>query len=814
MELERYRIEINGIVQGVGFRPFIYKLAKNLDLKGEVRNTSSGVLIDAEGASGSIMSFIDRLSKEAPSLSRIEAVKSVKLDIAGYNDFIIAESSPKKLPNTLISPDISTCADCRRELFEPSDRRYLYPFINCTNCGPRYTIISDIPYDRPNTTMGSFKMCEECNAQYRDPCDRRYHAQPVCCEDCGPGMMLLDGNGNAIETYNSGSVLSRDIIRKAATLLADGRILAVKSLGGYHLVCDAANGSAVVELRKRKRRDEKPFALMARDIETVRKYCESNEASEKLLQSPSAPIVLLKRKPLASLPLQLAPGNAELGIMLPYTPVHLLLFFEACGKPSSCPELLVMTSGNISDEPICYEDAEAVARLSGIADYFLTNDRPIRTRTDDSVVRVFQNDIYFIRRSRGYAPSPVITRSADLARGQVSIPAKEQPGGIARQQPSILALGAELKNTFCLTKGSSFFMSQHIGDLENLETLQSFEEGIEHYKKLFGISPAAVAYDMHPAYLTTEYVKSLPEDLIRIPVQHHHAHVASCMAENDLSGDVIGVSFDGTGYGEDGAVWGGEFFTGTYKSFRRAAHLEYFGLPGSAAAVREPWRPAAACLNLGGFELTDDKLMGVLKDRYTNINGARDGNGSTGGFTPEKMELAARMLEKGFNSPQTSSMGRLFDAVAALIGICHINRYEGQAAILLENAASGYSGEAYGFELLDRDGVHVIMLRKLVSEIMRDVMSGIPAGIISARFHETAARLVEQVCLRLRADTGLNRVVLSGGVFQNVRLLSTCLTKLADKGFEVSIHRRVPVNDGGISLGQASIAMVRLRDIC
>ena len=789
MELERYRIEVNGIVQGVGFRPFIYKLAQSLELKGEVRNTSSGVLIDVEGTSGSIGSFIDRLSKEAPSLSQIETVKTLKLDPAGYEDFCIRESSPDETPNTLISPDISTCGDCRRELFEPSDHRFMYPFINCTNCGPRYTIIRDIPYDRPNTTMGGFAMCDECDTQYSDPMDRRYHAQPVCCEACGPGMLLLDKDGMIVESYNSGHLRSFGIIQKAAELLASGKILAVKSLGGYHLVCDAANENAVAELRRRKHRDEKPFALMARDMDIVRKYCETDEISEKILQSPAAPIVLLKRKASVSLPLQLAPGNAELGIMLPYTPVHLLLFSGADGKQPVCPELLVMTSGNKSDEPICFEDAEAFARLRGIADYFLSNDRPIRTRTDDSVVRVFENDIYFIRRSRGYAPSPVITKSVELLRGA----------------PSVMALGAELKNTFCLTRGGSFFVSQHIGDLENMETLRSFEDGIMHYERLFGILPKAVAYDLHPAYLTTGFVSTLPEALVRVPVQHHQAHIASCMAENDLSGDVIGVSFDGTGYGEDGAVWGGEFFTGSYSGFRRAAHLEYFGLPGGAAAVKEPWRPAAACLYLSGFELRDRKLQDIL---------ARYGGPQNEGFTPERMEIAAQMLAKGFNTPQTSSMGRLFDAVSALTGTAYINRFEGQAAMLLENAASGYQGKPYGFELLEHNGVSVISIRRLVSEIMDDVMSGVPAGIISARFHETAACMVEEVCLGLRVGTGLDRVVLSGGVFQNMRLLGSCTMKLREKGFEVFIHRRVPANDGGISLGQAAIAMVRLRDIC
>lgn len=814
MELKRYRIEVNGIVQGVGFRPFVYKLADALLLKGVVQNTAGGVLIEIEGGTVALEAFTSRLTTDAPPLARIDAVKVEKLEYQGYKDFSIIASGSGKALNTLISPDISICDDCSREMFDSADHRYLYPFVNCTNCGPRFTIICDVPYDRHNTTMKDFEMCPVCSAQYKDPDDRRYHAQPVCCQDCGPELFLLDAGGKAVDMGNrsdegngegnseGNGIYSPDLAARTAQLLAAGRILAIKGIGGYHLVCDASDSNAVDELRRRKYRDEKPFALMARDLETVQKYCYADETGISLLLSPARPIVLLPRKPDSTLPEQLAPGNPSLGVMLPYTPLHLLLFFNGSGKPAPCPEMLVMTSGNKSNEPICYDDADAIKRLKGIADYFLTNNRPIRTRTDDSVVRAFRDGEYFIRRSRGYAPAPV-TINTDI------LPA---------DPPSVLALGGEMKNTFCITKVNNFFVSQHIGDLENLETLQAFEGGIEHYKRLFDISPTIAAHDLHPAYLSTEYAYSL-KDAVKVPVQHHHAHIASCMAENNLSGEVIGVAFDGTGYGEDGNIWGGELFTGSYEKFERAAHLEYFRLPGSEAAVREPWRVAAACLHQSGYDIRNLDGLHRMKNGESHLPGGTGDDtaplGNTGGMrllseiSTEQLELVAEMLEKGFNSPLTSSMGRLFDAVAALTGIRCINGFEGQAAMDLENAASGEQGGAYGYHTEKRENSYVIEIKEIIEGIMADLAAGVAPGIISARFHETIACLVEDTCCRLRGDKGLEKVVLSGGVFQNMQLLSSCMDKLQKRGFQVYIHRKVPTNDGGISLGQAVIAMAR-----
>jgi hydrogenase maturation protein HypF len=759
MKLERYRVEVNGIVQGVGFRPFVFKLAQGLSLKGVVLNTSGGVVIEAEGTTEELEAFVSRLISDAPPLASIDTISIEKLEPAGYGEFSISSSIPGISLNTLISPDITTCGDCRRELFDPADHRHLYPFINCTNCGPRFTIICGVPYDRGNTTMKDFVMCPVCGAQYREPADRRYHAQPLCCHDCGPELVLTDREGKALT----------DPINKAAELLATGSIIAMKSLGGYHLVCNALDGDAVDELRRRKYRDEKPFALMAGDLDIIRKYCVIDENSVQLLQSAAGPIVLLPKKSASILPKQLAPGNPDLGVMLAYTPVHLLLFSKETGKKTECPEILVMTSGNKSDEPICYEDEDAFNRLKGIADYFLTNNRPIRTRTDDSVIRNFRGKEYFIRRSRGYVPAPVTIDRTIL------------PADL----PSVLALGGELKNTFCMTKDNRFFVSHHIGDLENIETLQSFEEGIEHYKRLFDIKPTIAAFDMHPAYLSTAYAQTL-KDIAMVPVQHHHAHIAACMAENNLTGDVIGVAFDGTGYGEDGNIWGGEFFTGSYVHFQRAAHLQYFRLPGSEAAIREPWRVAASCLHQFGYKLD-----------------------LPGGIAAKKLSLVAEMLEKELNSPLTSSMGRLFEAVAALTGIKTVNRFEGQAAIELEHAAAGKIGSSYCYSMEENGNNCVIGIKGIIDGILADIAAGIQPGAISGRFHGTIVNMVEEVCCRIKREKGLNRVVLSGGVFQNMLLLSECLDRLELQGFKIYIHRKVPTNDGGISLGQAVIAMAR-----
>lgn len=777
MTPERYRVKVTGIVQGVGFRPFIAGLAKSLFLNGTVSNTGDGVHIEAEGRADRLAAFLERLRTEAPPLSLIREVEVEKLDFFGYSGFEIVASSGNAR-NTMISPDISICGDCAAELSDRTDVRYLYPFINCTNCGPRFTIIKDVPYDRPNTTMAAFSMCETCRKQYEDPADRRYHAQPVSCHRCGPVLKLLDKTGKAVETG--------DIPKFAARLLAEGFIIAVKGLGGYHLACDASNPDAVRELRRRKHRDEKPFALMARDMETVRSCCSMNAAEEKLLDSVKKPIVLLEKKEGCSLPEELAPGSRRLGVMLPYTPLHLLLFRSGGDKPL-CPGLLVMTSGNKSDEPICYTDESALRELNGIADWFLANDREIYIRTDDSVTRIFRGNEYVIRRSRGYVPMPLLIGNDVLPAGR----------------PPVLACGGELKNTFCLNRGDEFYISHHIGDLENLETMQSYEEGIEHFKRLFDIKPVITAYDLHPGYLSTRYALERTEG-IGIAVQHHHAHIASCMAENGLAGEVIGVAFDGAGYGEDGNIWGGEFFTGSYYGFRRAGRLAYFRLPGGDAAAREPWRMALSYLYGSGYDITDigDPIIReLLKD--TDESRVR-----------QKLHTIGRMLETGFNSPQTSGMGRLFDAVSALAGVRSVNSFEGQAATELENAAlPGYHGK-YPYEAADREGLCVLDIGPVISGIVSDRRAGASAALISSKFHETAASMVRDTCGRLRSDTGLDRVVLSGGVFQNVLLLSRCTDMLEKDGFRVYVHSRVPANDGGISLGQAVIAMARHANFC
>ncbi len=779
MNPERYRLKVTGIVQGIGFRPFVYNLAASLLLKGRVLNTGDGVEIEIEGPRDRLDAFVNRLKSDAPPLALIRSIALDRLPLIGYDDFQIKTSQTGGTLNTLISPDISICEDCSRELFDPADSRYGYPFINCTNCGPRFTIIKDIPYDRPNTTMSSFEMCGQCRSQYEDPADRRYHAQPVSCGKCGPELHLLDNRG-ALAACG-------DAPERARKLLEAGHILAVKGLGGYHLACDAKNKTAVAELRRRKQRDEKPFALMAKDMDTVRKYCRVDAAERALLESVRKPVVLLKKREDCSLPQEIAPGNPYLGIMLPYTPVHLLLFNAGETAASDIidmpgPEILVMTSGNISSEPICYKDDDALRELKGIADFYLTNNREIFIRTDDSVTRSFQGNEYIIRRARGYVPMPVICEA---------VPA---------DVPSVLACGGELKNAFCLGKGREFYVSHHIGDLENLETMQSFEEGVEHFKRLFGIKPEIIAYDLHPEYLSTKYAMEATYGR-KVGVQHHKAHIASCMADNDVKGEVIGVAFDGTGYGEDGKIWGGEFFTGSYGSLRRAAHLEYVRMPGGSAAIHEPWRMACSYLENAGI---DSEVLAELKGY-----GARDLWHNRKAPEERKASIGAvkSMIAAGFNSPFTSGMGRLFDAVSAIAGVRYSSGFEGQAAMELEFAAGQGGYGRYPFEIYQENGVYVLGTPELVKSVFRDRQQGVSAGIISTRFHETVAVMIHEICCRLRKETGMNRVVLSGGVFQNMLLLSRSAEMLAQSGLEVFVHKRVPANDGGLSLGQAVIAV-------
>ena len=763
---KRSIIDINGIVQGVGFRPFVYNLARSCHINGWVNNFPGGVRIDTEGPEEDLKSFVRRLREEAPPLSFIDSFHVVNAELVGYPDFEIRESSSESAHEAFISADVSVCEDCLKEMNDPINRRYRYPFINCTNCGPRFTITAAIPYDRVNTTMRSFPMCEDCTKEYHDPYNRRFHAQPVACSKCGPSLSLLDSAGNQVA---EGSEIERTI-----ELLNEGRIVAVKGLGGYHLACNAKKDEAVRELRKRKNRDGKPFALMAKDIDTVLKYCFVNEKELEILQSVKKPIVLLNRRPLNDLPINyISPDNDQLGIMLPYTPVHYLLF-------ASDLELLIMTSGNISGEPIYYKDDEARRGLYEIADYFLINNREIFIRTDDSVTEVFRGKEFLVRRSRGYVPFPVDISSV-LTDSEYT-----------ERIPSVLACGGELKNTFCITKGSKAFISHHIGDLENIETLASFENGIEHFEKIFSADPEATAFDKHPDYLSTKYAVEL-SGTAKIPVQHHHAHIAACMAENNVLGPVIGVAFDGTGYGDDGRIWGGEFFTGDYSGFERQAHFEYVPLPGGEAGIKEPWRMAVSYLvKTFGEDLTAYKLPFLSE------------------ISTDRVDFVIQQIIKGINSPDTSSVGRLFDAVSALCLLCNKIEYEGQAAIRLEKVAGIAEDLQYLYEI-DRIGSeYQISVRQMISAIVEDMAKGKDPSCISGAFHRTVAKIVLEVCQMLREDSGINQVALSGGVFQNRLLLGLALDLLENNGFRVYIHSKVPTNDGGISLGQAAIALRKI----
>jgi hydrogenase maturation protein HypF len=648
----------------------------------------------------------------------------------------------------------SSSDDCLNELFDKGNRRYRYPFINCTNCGPRFTIIENVPYDRANTTMRDFQMCDACRAEYENPLDRRFHAEPTACELCGPRLHLLDAQGKEIVG---------DAVTAAIDLLSRGEILAIKGIGGFHLACDALSEDAVARLRGRKFREDKPFALMARSVAAIRPYCNMSAHEIELLKSPSRPIVLLERKKDNAIPNAVAPGVKTLGFMLPYAPLHYLLL-ESSDRP------LVMTSGNISDEPICFRDDEAGERLQGIAGYFLIHDRPIHIRTDDSVVRSFNDREMVLRRSRGYAPAPIRT-AFEFER-------------------SLLACGAELKNTFCLARGHNAFVSHHIGDLENLETLRSFTEGIEHYQRLFDVDPEVVAYDLHPEYLSTKFALALDGVPTKIAVQHHHAHVASCMADNLIDGEVIGVAFDGLGFGLDGKLWGGEFFVADFCDAERVAHLANVPLAGGAKAIKEPWRLAATYLQRTfGDEFTELKLPFV---------GRLDHN---------RWSTLKSMIEAGVNCPETSSMGRLFDAVSGLLNLRSSVNYEGQAAIELEGIADPLATELYEFRIEGEE----IFAEPVIQRAVEDLLQGAPAGQISARFHLSVAQLILNVAQRVREEQHLNRVVVSGGVFQNMWLLDRVTQLLRKNHFEIFSHSRVPTNDGGISLGQAAVANARLR---
>jgi hydrogenase maturation protein HypF len=767
-------IHITGVVQGVGFRPFVYNLAAELGLVGWVLNSSSGVEIEAVGPPDDLEDFVERLGSDAPPLARIENINATNIEVSTVElpnpgGFAIRHSEAKPGDFQPISPDIAVCDDCLRELFDPGDRRYRYPFINCTNCGPRFTIIRDIPYDRPKTTMAPFELCPDCQAEYDDPTDRRFHAQPNACPVCGPRVWLVSDSKADVQGE------ADDAMRRTRDLLKSGAIIAVKGLGGFHLACDATNPDAVDRLRERKGRVDKPFALMAFDLKTVQRFCHVDEEERELLTSRERPIVLLRERADSVIAPGVAPGNGDLGVMLPYTPLHYLLLEPGSGFPPA----LVMTSGNYSEEPIVTSNEKARERLGTLADAFLLHDREIHARCDDSVTRIFEGGELPIRRSRGYAPYPI-----------------HLPFAV----DEVLAVGAELKNTFCLTRDGYAFLSQHIGDMENYETLRFFEQMVEQLARTFRIEPEIVGCDMHPGYLASKYAHRLTSgsfddlgidtsDLRLIEIQHHHAQVASCMAEHGLMGErpVIGVAFDGTGYGTDGAIWGGEFLIMDYASFRRAAHLKYVPLPGGDAAIRRPYRIALAHLWAAGVDW-DESLPPVAA------------------ASREERKILVQQLEREVNTVPTSSSGRLFDAVSSLAGVRQEINYEAQAAIELETVVEKDVEGIYEFGLGE-----AIDPAPLIHAVVADVKSGVPRGVIAARFHNGVAAMIRDVCVHLREESGLNEVVLSGGVFQNVALLERVLPLLRTSGFTVYTHHLVPPNDGGLSLGQAVIAAVKGR---
>ena len=753
--MKRAEIAITGIVQGIGFRPFIYNLAKKYLIRGWVLNNEKGVFIDAESEDGNLDRFIQDIPALAPPLARIESFYVKYLEPLGYTTFEIKKSEEAEDKFVLISPDVATCDQCLLELFSPQNFRYRYPFINCTLCGPRFTIIKDIPYDRHKTTMAPFTMCPVCQGEYENPADRRFHAQPNACSACGPLLRLEDGKGEEV---------LGDPIEKTLDLLGRGFIVAIKGLGGFHLACDARNNNAVSSLRSRKFREDKPFAVMCRDIDEVKEHCEVDEEEEKLLLSVERPIVILRRREDFAIAHAVAPYQDTLGVMLPYSPLHHLLLRGPL-------KTLVMTSGNVSDEPIAYKNEEASHRLRHIADYFLFHNREIHMRCDDSVTRIFEGKPYSLRRSRGYVPFPI----------KLSSPLE-----------MILACGGELKNTFCLARGQYAFVSPHIGDLENLETLTSFEEGIEHFKRLFYIEPKAVAYDLHPDYLSTRYALSI-SDIPKVGVQHHHAHIASGMAENGIEGDVIGVALDGTGFGLDGTIWGGEFIKANLRDFDRLAHLKNVPMPGSSMAIKEPWRMAMVYL----FEAFGEEANNLRIDLMKRIN-------------LQKWDILKRMIEKRINTPLTSSMGRLFDAIASILSVRDEVHYEGQAAIELEMIADHEVKEEYPFLIKKDERPMVIDPTGIIRGVVHDLVEKTSPSIISGKFHRTVARFIVETCEAIRSGEGLNRVVLSGGVFQNFSLLSFVTKGLKRSGFEVYTHHLVPTNDGGISLGQAVICHMKL----
>ena len=750
MDKKRSFIVVEGIVQGVGFRPFVYNLAKTFGLKGWVNNNSEGVYIDIEGFEEDIDTFLQCLENNSPPLARIEKI-TIKADkVLNYSDFEIKESEKTLNKITFISPDIATCSECEEDILNLNNRRRGYAFTNCTNCGPRFSIIKELPYDRDKTTMKEFKMCKECNNEYLDPTNRRFHAQPNACEKCGPELWIEDNKGNKLNI--------EDPIGFAQNMLRKGKLFAIKGLGGFHLACDALNETAVFRLREKKKRPFKPLAVMVKDIETVKEYCKASEIEEEILTGIKKPIVILDQRESYGLTESIAPNQKTIGVMLPYTPIHILLFEKKL-------KVLIMTSANINGLPIEYKDSSARYGLSGIVDYFLMHNRKIHVPVDDSVLKVVNKQQTIIRRARGFVPEPFK----------------------ANNMRNILACGPNMKNTFCISKEGYLFLSQFNGDLENLETYEHYKKNVEHFKKIFSFSPEFIAHDMHPGYMSTKY--ALEYDLPKLTVQHHHAHIVSCMFENNLEQKVIGVCFDGTGYGTDDKIWGGEFLICDYLEFTRVAHLDYIKMQGGEKAIKEPWRMAVSYLYKSlSTQKNKEEVHDIIFELYGN----------------EGINLI-NILNLNINCIETSSMGRLFDAMSNIIGITDVVTYEGQASIELEAISEMDIEESYTYKVIKQD-MYIIEPNEIIIEALNDKMKGVATKIIASKFQNTIVNLTVSICSLLREDSGINQVTLSGGVFQNSFLLEKICCNLKKNNFEVYTHKELPSNDGGVAIGQIIIA--------
>lgn len=775
MKIKRLFIRIEGIVQGVGFRPFVYNIAVLNNLKGWVNNASEGVFIDVEGSIKDLDNFLNQLKFNPPPLSRIENMNIIEKNLCNFNIFKIRESLENLKKITLISPDIATCEHCKEDILDASNRRYFYPFTNCTNCGPRYSIIKQIPYDRDKTTMREFKMCSDCEKEYNNPLNRRFHAQPNACHNCGPHIYLTDNKGihipltgiiksqevtNGFDSTNNKVNINEKIIDFAQKMLKEGFIFAIKGLTGFHLVCNGENSNSVELLRKRKHRPDKPFAVMMKDINNVKKYCSVNDKEEELLSGVRKPIVLLNKLDNYSLPETLAPNQNTLGVMLPSTPLHELLFLKDLN-------VLVMTSANIHGLPLEHINKTAIEHLKNLADYFLMHNRDIFIPLDDSVSKVVLGHERIIRRARGYAPEPITFKA-------------EAP---------ILACGSNMKNTTCISKDNFLFLSPHNGDLENLETYEHYKHSIEHLKNIFNFNPKYIVSDMHPSYYSTQYAQSCNAKVIQ--VQHHHAHIVSCMVENKISNKVIGLSFDGTGYGTDKKIWGSEFLICDYENFSRVAHLDYVMMPGGDSAILEPWKMGVSYLYS-----SQPKESSYITDFYGN-----------------KAKILIKMIDKNINCIETSSMGRFFDAISSIIDVCQRITFEGQASMELEGLINNTDSTSYNYKIVDKDNELIVDTITIINEIVYDLKMGVSKNIISQRFHNTVISFSVDICKRLREFHGINDVALSGGVFQNNYILIGIINDLEKEGFKVYSHSIIPTNDGGLSLGQLVIANERLKSI-